>query len=96
MNIWFLICIGVFALFGLVLVATLLRGTRAVRDSLKEGAARVEQGDGPGDANTRWAHGDTGSATKVPKKAEAIVSCLSCGGENPAGTSSCSYCGRKL
>ena len=96
MNMWFLICIGVFILFGLVLIAALRRGTRAVRNGLKEQAARIDQEDGTGEANTRWARGDTGPSPQTPKKIQAMVSCTACGGENPAGASVCTYCRRRL
>jgi hypothetical protein len=96
MNVWFLICIGVFVLFGLVLIFTLVRGIRVVQDGLKEQAADGPQEKAAGEANTRWAHGDTALAPDSMQKPQAMVICPSCGGENPNGANVCAYCGGNL
>lgn len=96
MNMWFLICIGVFVLFGLVLIFALVRGTRAVRDGFKEQAADGQREESAGDPNTHWARGDTAPAPDSPRKPQGMANCPSCGGNNPDDASACAYCGRKL
>jgi len=96
MNMWFLICISVLVLFGLVLIFALVRGTRKVRDRLEDQTVEGVKEADPGEINTRWARADTVHAPDSPRKPQGTLNCPSCGGENPGGASTCVYCGRKL
>jgi len=99
--IWLLlgpaICLVVLVLTTLIVVFAMRRGTRTVQDALE----RREKGDQPPvqearSADTRWARGDLKSPPQPPRRDPRMVSCPECGGENPAGTAECVYCGRKL
>ena len=88
-----LICSGVMTLTTVVVIFALWRGTKAISKQLKEQDNTLAE---PGSGNTRWAHGDLKSGPQPEKTKEPIKACPACGGENAAGSSSCTYCGRAL
>ena len=88
-----LICSGVITLLGVVVIFVLWRGTKTIGRQLKEQENTLSELDG---GNTRWARGDLKNAPQPEKTGEPMKACTACGGENPAGSSSCTYCGRAL
>ena len=88
-----LICLGVMTLTAVVVIFALRRGTKAISEQLKEQENTIAE---LGGGNTRWARGDLKSAPQPEKTEEPMKTCPACGGENAAGSSSCTYCGRAL
>jgi hypothetical protein len=88
-----LICLGVMILTAVVVIFALRRGTQAINQQIQENTA-VPENSFP--TNTRWARGDLKSVPQPELAEEPTKTCPACGGENPAGSSSCAYCGRTL
>lgn len=88
-----LICLGVMILTAVVVIFTLRRRTQAINQQVQINTADPEN-DSPTD--TRWSRGDLKVEPSPKKTKEAMKTCLACGGENAASSSSCAYCGRVL
>jgi hypothetical protein len=88
-----LICLGVIILTTLMAILILRRRTQMINQQVQERLGDVESGT---TGNTRWARGDLKSAPKPKKTEPKMIACPGCGGENPAGSKSCAYCGRAL
>ena len=88
-----LICLGVMILTAVVVIFALRRGTQAINQQVQENTAVPEKGS---PANTRWARGDLKSTQQPKKTDQPMKACPACGGENAAGCSSCTFCGRAL
>ncbi len=88
-----LICLGMMILTAVVVIFALRRRTQAISQQVQENTALPENGP---PANTRWARGDLKSTPQPDKTEELMKACPACGGENAAGSSSCTYCGRAL
>lgn len=88
-----LICLGVIILTTLLVILTLRRRTQTISRQVQEKLGDVESGT---TGNTRWARGDLQSALKQKKVKPKMQTCPGCGGENPAGSKACAYCGRAL
>ena len=88
-----LICAGVMILTAVVVIFALRRGTKTISKHLKEQENALAE---PGSGNTRWAHGDLKSGLQTEKTEQPMKTCPACGGENAAGSSSCTYCGSAL
>jgi len=90
------ICLGVIVLTGLMLIFALRRGTRSIQENLEKQTQSESSSKPSESANTRWARGDMEAAQQPPRTRTKMVSCPTCGGENPTGASVCSFCGREL
>ena len=88
-----LFCMIVTILTAVVIIFALRRGTKKINEQAEQVISEKESNT---PANTRWARGDLqgdpGTATPTP----TMLACPSCGGENPANSNSCAFCGRKL
>jgi len=88
-----LICIGITILTAVLIIFALRRRTRAINQQLQEKGMGAEKSSS---ANTRWARGDLNNAPKSHVTRETMKPCPACGGENPAGSKSCAFCGTAL
>ena len=88
-----LICSGLITLMGVVVIFVLWRGTKAIGKQLNEQENTLAE---LGSGNTRWARGDLKSTPQPEKTEKPMKTCPACGGENAAGSSTCTYCGRAL
>ena len=89
-------CLGVLILTAIIVLLALRRGTQTISRQLKENDQPISQPHEFSNTNTRWARADL-KAEPEPSQAEIQLSpCPACGGENPAGSNLCSFCGRKL
>jgi len=86
-------CLVVMILTAVVVIFALRRGTRAINDEVRD---IVDKQNGTSGENTRWARGDLEGAPRIPKKEKPRTTCPACGGENPAKSRACAYCGRNL
>ena len=88
-----LLCLGIVALTSFILFYSLRRGTRAIDEHLQD-EAKASSGESAGvDSSPTPKELSEGISTN---SGEEVSACPACGGENPAGTSKCAYCGRKL
>jgi cbb3-type cytochrome oxidase subunit 3 len=88
-----LICMGITILTAVVIIFALRRGTKAINEQAQDVIAQKQQ---TSSGNTRWARGDTQGETIKTQPALLMVTCPACGGENIAGSSTCTFCGSKL
>ena len=88
-----LICLGVMILTAVVVILAIRRGTQVINQQVQENTSVPENGS---PANTRWARGDLKSAPQPVEIEKPIKTCPACGGENAAGSSSCTYCGSQI
>lgn len=91
------LCLGVLILTAILIILALRRGSQTISRNLKDNVSE-EQGtpDKPASDDNRWARGDMKANLEPAAKAEIMVPCPACGGENHMGASACSFCGRKL
>lgn len=89
-------CLGVLILTAIIVLLALRRGTQTLSRQLKENDQPLPQLDEPASANTRWARADLKANPQPPRSEIQLIPCPACGGENPAGSNACSFCGRKL
>lgn len=90
-------CLGVLILTAILVIFALRRGSQTIRKKLQE--PEVESALRPEEtisANTRWARGDLKAAPEPPQAEIPLSACPACGGENPAGSRVCAFCGRNL
>jgi len=88
-----LLCMGVTILTALVIIFALRRGTKAINAQAQNLKSEHNQATS---ANTRWARGDLQGEIRPSQKTQPPVTCPACGGENPAGSNTCAFCGGKL
>jgi hypothetical protein len=88
-----LLCMGVTILTAAVIIFALRRGTQAINGQAQTVIADKNKTQ---NANDRWARGDMQGETQESMIPLATIHCPACGGENPAGSHACTYCGRKL
>jgi uncharacterized membrane protein len=88
-----LICMIVTILTAVVVVFALRRGTRAINEQAQDVIAQKQQ---TSSGNTRWARGDLQSENLEAPKPQPTIACPACGGENTAGSSTCTFCSSKL
>jgi len=88
-----LICLGVLILTTVVIIFALRRGTKTISEQARQ---YTEKKPDIADANTRLGRGDLQGETRVKIPEPPKVACPACGGENPAGSSVCAFCGSKM
>lgn len=88
-----LLCMGVTILTAAVIIFALRRGTQAINDQAQTVIADKYD---TKNANNRWARGDLQGEKPESMIPLQTIHCPACGGENPAGSRACNYCGRKL
>lgn len=88
-----LICLGVMILIAAAVIFALRRGTQAISQQVQEKTVAPENGS---PADTRWARGDLKGKPQPKKNEKPMKTCPACGGENAAGSGSCTYCGETL
>lgn len=99
-SVWLLagaaLCLGVIILTSVLLFIALKRGSRVIRQGLKDRADEDVQSVDRVNADNPLARGNLKSAPPSLEVAVAMDACPACGGENPRGAGICAYCGRKL